>query len=75
VAARARRSALMVASVPELTMRTESTLATAPQMSSASSVSISVGAPKLVPWRSAARTARSTPGSAWPRTIGPQEPT
>jgi hypothetical protein len=63
----------MVASVPELTIRTRSTEGSAAQISRASSVSSSVGAPKLVPFFIAARTARSTPASACPRIIGPQE--
>ena len=54
----------MVASVPELTMRTISTAGSARVMASASSVSASVGAPKLVPRAMASRTARSTAGCA-----------
>ena len=50
---RASRRALIVASVPELTSRTLSIEGTARMISSASSLSASVGAPKLVP-RSAA---------------------
>ena len=46
---RATRTALIVASVPELTMRTSSTEGTASQIRRASSTSSSVGAPKLVP--------------------------
>ena len=42
---RATRTALIVASVPELTMRTISTDGTASQTSRASSTSSSVGAP------------------------------
>jgi hypothetical protein len=43
---RASRTALIVASVPELTSRTCSTGATRPMISSASSTSPGVGAPK-----------------------------
>ena len=46
--------ALIVASVPELTSRTFSTDGTASMISSANSFSASVGAPKLVPRRTAA---------------------
>ncbi|CKU80838.1 Uncharacterised protein [Mycobacterium tuberculosis] len=45
VAPRARRSALMAASVPELTRRTISIDGTSARMASASSISRSVGAP------------------------------
>ena len=54
----------MVASVPELTMRSFSTAGSASRIASASSTSSRVGAPKLVPRAMAARTARSTPGCA-----------
>ena len=50
--------ALIVASVPELTSRTFSTEGTAAMISSASSFSASVGAPKLVPRRTAASSGR-----------------
>ena len=46
---RATRSALMVASVPELTRRTISMEGNISRTVSASSISCSVGAPKLVP--------------------------
>ena len=49
----------MVASVPEFTSRTISMEGTARQMASASSISFSVGMPKLVP-RSSARSMAST---------------
>ncbi len=65
----------MVASVPELTMRTMSMLGTSSQTLSAMVVSSSVGAPKDRPLSSRSRTAASTSGWAWPRIIGPQEPT
>ena len=48
---RATRSALMVASVPELTSRTISIEGNISRTVSASSISCSVGAPKLVPRR------------------------
>ncbi len=56
--------ALIVASVPELTIRTCSTDATVEQISSANLVSMVVGAPKLKPCPAAARTAATTIGSA-----------
>ena len=44
------------------------------RISSASSTSRSVGAPKLKPSSAAFCTASSTAGWPWPRIIGPQEP-
>jgi hypothetical protein len=70
---RASRTALIVASVPELTSRTRSTGATRPMISSASSTSASVGAPNDRPLPAAVRTASTTAGCAWPRIIGPHE--
>ena len=70
---RASRIALIVASVPELTSRTCSTGSTRAMISSASSISASVGAPKDSPCPAAARTASTTAGCAWPRIIGPHE--
>ena len=64
----------MAASVPELTMRTISTDGTAAITISASSISSSVGAPKLVPRSSALATARVTAGCRCPRIIGPHDP-
>jgi hypothetical protein len=64
VAARARRSALIVASVPEEVMRVISTDCTRAATSSASATSASVGAPKLVPRRAARSTAAITSGCA-----------
>ena len=72
--ARARRSAVIVASVPELTSRTFCTGAR-PMSSAASSTSPGVTAPNDVPRAAASRTAAITSGCAWPRIIGPQEPT
>ncbi len=72
---RARRIALMVASVPELTMRTSSMDGTSSMILRATTVSISVGAPNDRPCSAVCCTARITAGSAWPRIIGPQEPT
>jgi hypothetical protein len=71
---RASRIALIVASVPEFTSRTFSMLGTAAMISSASSLSASVGAPKLVPRRIELSKAATTRGWACPRIIGPQEP-
>ena len=59
---RATRMADMVASVPEFTRRTISMDGTASQIASASSISCSVGAPKLVPISSALRSAAMISG-------------
>ena len=67
--------ALIVASVPELTMRTMSMEGTSSQTRSAIRVSSSVGAPKDSPFAAVSATAARTSGWAWPRIIGPQEPT
>jgi len=69
------RIALMVASVPELTMRTISMEGTASITISASVISSSVGAPKLQPLSTAAFTAATTLGWQCPRIIGPQDHT
>ena len=71
---RATRIALMVASVPEDTRRTDSIEGTAWTSASASFSSPAVGAPNDSPLRAARSTAASTIGSAWPRIAGPQEP-
>ncbi len=73
--ARARRTAPIAASVPELVIRTISTEGTRAAISSASATSPPVAAPKLVPRLAASITAEITAGSAWPRISGPQEPT
>ncbi len=65
----------MVASVPDETSRTLAIDGTAAQSFSANTTSRSVGAPKLVPAAAASRTASSTSGCAWPRIIGPHDPT
>jgi len=72
VAARARRTALIVASVPEVTNRTCSTAGMARAIRSANSTSPSVGAPNDEPASRAFRTASTTLGWAWPRMSGPQ---
>ena len=64
----------MPASVPEETSRNISMLGTSERISSASSISRSVGAPKERPSVAACCTASSTAGWPWPRIIGPQEP-
>ena len=64
-----------MASVPELTIRTFCTEGSTLRIASARSDSRAVGAPKLVPEAIAVRIDRSTCGWAWPRIIGPQEPT
>ena len=66
--------AVIVASVPEDTSRTISIEGTSRQISSASSISASVGAPKERAFDAAACTASTTSGWVWPSTIGPQEP-
>jgi hypothetical protein len=72
---RASRMALIVASVPELTMRTSSIDGTSSMIRRATMVSISVGAPNDRPFTAVCCTARITAGSACPRIMGPQEPT
>jgi hypothetical protein len=67
--------ALIVASVPELTMRTLSTDGSIAQIFSAIRVSSTQGAPKLRPRLAVAMTASITSGCAWPRIMGPHEPT
>jgi hypothetical protein len=66
VYALATRTALIVASVPELTNRIRSIDGINDRTSSPSSTSSSVGAPKLVPPRAAAATAFTSPPGAWP---------
>jgi hypothetical protein len=75
VAARASRTALIVASVPEEVMRSMSTDGIRAHTSSASSTSPAVGAPNVVPRAAASVTASITSGCAWPRISGPQEQT
>ncbi len=65
----------MVASVPELTMRSLAALGTRRATSSASSTSASVGAPNEVPLAVAARTASTTRGWACPAISGPHDRT
>ena len=65
----------MVASVPELTMRTISREGTNSHTLSAISVSMAVGAPKLRPFSTTFCTAEMTSGWACPRIMGPQDPT
>ncbi|SIN04842.1 Uncharacterised protein [Mycobacteroides abscessus subsp. abscessus] len=79
---RARRIAVIVASVPVETSRTCS-IAGSPAAAalirsttvSASSVSPAVEAPKDSPFSAAACTASITAGWRWPSSAGPQEPT
>ena len=75
VAARASRTALIAASVPEEVMRIMSTAGIRAATSSASSTSGAVGAPNDVPRAAASPTASSTAGCAWPRISGPHEHT
>ena len=72
---RASLMAVMVASVPEFTRRTLSMPGTLWTISSASSISSSVGAPNPRACSACDRTAATTRGSLWPRIIGPQEAT
>ncbi len=67
--------ALIVASVPELTMRSISIEGTAFWISSAIITSFSVGAPKVSPFSAASCTAFITGPKPWPRIPGPQEQT
>jgi len=75
VNARASRTVLIAASVPEETSRTFSTDGTASTISAASSTSASVGAPKLVPRSVASTTAAIVSRSAWPNSSGPHDMT
>ena len=70
---RARRIALIEASVPELTIRTISIDGTASMISSARSTSASVGAPNVVPRRVASSTTATVSGSACPKMSGPHD--
>jgi hypothetical protein len=72
---RARRSADIVASVPDETRRTSSMDGRRRTSVSAIRISASVGAPNDSPCVAASRTARTTSGCAWPTIAGPQEPT
>jgi hypothetical protein len=73
VKARARRTVLSAASVPDDTSRTFSSDGTTSTSSAASSTSPSVGAPKVVPRPAASRTAAMVSGSAWPKRSGPHD--
>ena len=75
VCPRASRTALIAASVPELTTRTCSIEGTRSQIRRAKSTSSSVFAPKLVPPRAVSATRARTRSGAWPRISGPQEQT
>jgi len=75
VCPRARRIAVIVASVPEDTRRTSAIDGTSRQSVSAISTSAAVGAPKDSARAAAACTASTTCGCVWPATIGPHEPT
>src|SRR4051794_5852525 len=72
-APRGGRTALPAASAPDETSRTFSIDGTASAISSASSTSRSVDAPKLVPSSAASRTASTVSGSACPNTSGPHD--
>ena len=75
VNARASRRALIVASVPEFTIRTISMDGTIRRDMLRHLHLEPVGAPKLVPADAARVTAPITRGCAWPRIIGPHDPT
>jgi hypothetical protein len=75
VTPRARRIADIVASVPELTMRTTSIDGTRRVIVSAIVTSASHGVPNDRPFSMAFATAARTCGWLWPTTIGPHEPT
>ena len=66
VAARASRTALIVASVPEFTNRTRSMDGTRRRTRAPSSTSRAVGAPKLVPRRAARASAAPSSRGACP---------
>ena len=68
---RARRTAVLVASVPEFISRTCSQLGDALAIVSASFISRGVGAPYDVPSPAAAAIAAVTAGWAWPRITAP----
>ena len=70
---RARRIALIAASVPLDTSRTISTEGIAATIRSASSTSSSVGAPNVVPRAAAARAASTISGRAWPNRSAPHD--
>ena len=67
--------ALIVASVPELTILTFSTEGTISIIFEAIFVSSSVGAPKVVPFFEQFIIASIVYSSAWPKINGPHEPT
>ena len=69
---RASRIADIVASVPELHIRTFCTLGTNEQISRAMATSSGFGTPKLVPRSAVCCTAWMILGCAWPRMAGPQ---
>jgi hypothetical protein len=73
VAARATRTALIAASVPELTKRTRSIDGISARTRSPSATSSGLGAPKLVPPRAAAVNAFTRPEGAWPCSSGPHD--
>ena len=72
---RAKRIADIVASVPELHMRTFSTDGTALTTNSAIRTSSGFGMPKLVPCPAAFCTASTTTCGACPKIAGPHVPT
>ena len=72
---RAKRSAVIVASVPELTRRTFSMAGTRATKRSAISTSAAVGAPKPNPVVACSRTACTKGVKPWPWIIGPHAPT
>ena len=61
---RARRTALMTASVPELTARTFSMPGTSEQRRSANTTSLFVTIPKVVPFAACSEMAATTSGLA-----------
>ena len=75
VAARASRSALIVASVPEFTNRTRSRDGMSRRTAVPSSTSAAVGAPKLVPCAAVSASSRVSSAGAWPWMRGPHDMT
>jgi hypothetical protein len=74
VNARASRTAISVASVPDAVKRTRSADGTRWEIASAQRTSRGWLAPKCVPWPSASATAAPTAGWLWPSSNAPWPP-
>ena len=75
VAALARRTAFIAASVPELTNRTRSIDGISERTFSPSCTSTAVGAPQFAPERAASPSVRTRPRGAWPWMSAPPDMT